>query len=256
MLLLLAQAAGFAADTAYSALRIVGRQQGERALNRVLEVRGRFGNPQPDVWKITFEDTGARGGLREMEVQRGRVIGQRTPVSRSLGAPMNLNQLNLDSEGVFTVVDQEAKKAAVTFDRVDYVLRSGSHGGAPVWQVELFEGRKGRVGQFEIAADSGAILRQDVEPRRREAVVREEDRAYLYDREPSREPGPSHDRRDGDDRYADERDRRGDYVDEAEGPGIFDLFGKINRHFKRRGRQIENFFTGSRDQDEARDYDR
>jgi hypothetical protein len=213
-----------AADTAYTALRVVGKDQGEAVLNRVVELRGKFGAPQPQVWKITTKEAGARGGLREFEVQRGKLISQRTPVSRSVGTPMNFNQLNLDSEGVFTIAEQEAKKVSVVFDRADYTLRSGTQGGAPVWTVELFSGRKGRVGTFEIAADSGAVLRQEVATVGNPDVA-SEDREFL-DGEESRNG----------------RARDEERVDESHGlPGFFN---KVERHFKRRGKQFENFFTG------------
>lgn len=221
-------------DTAYSALRVIGRAQGEDALNRVLEVRGRFGTPQPQVWKVTLKDAGARGGIRELEVQRGRVISERTPVARSFGAPMNFSQLNLDSEGVFTIANQEAQKASVSFDRADYVLRSGTQGGAPVWTVDFFEGRQGRVGRFEIAADSGTILRQDLQNTPHEEIARE-DREFLKEEE----------HRQGEDRYAeDSRDRRDRQYEDEEGRGPRNFFDRVERHFRKRGRQFENFFTG------------
>ena len=224
-------------DTAYNALRIVGKIQGEDALNRVLEVRGRFGTPQPQVWKVTLKEAGARGGIRELEVQRGRVISERTPVARSFGAPMNFNQLNLDSEGVFTIADQDAQKASVPFDRADYVLRSGTQGGAPVWTVDFFEGRRGRVGRFEIAADSGTILRQDLQNVKQEEIARE-DREFLREEEGRGE--------EAEDRYAEDRRERRDrrYEDDEGGRGVRNFFDRVERHFKKRGRQFENFFTG------------
>ncbi len=226
-----------AAGTAYNALRVVGREQGEDALNRVVEVKGRFGSPQPQVWKVTLKDTKARGGLRELEVQRGRIISERTPVSRVLGEPMNFNQLNLDSDGVFTIANQEAEKASVTFDRADYTLRSGTQGGAPVWSVDFYEGRNGRVGRFDIAADSGTVLRKDLQNSRREQITRE-DRDFLREEEEVQEEERYVDRRD----RRDYRDRRYEYEDEEDrGPRFFE---RVERHFRKRGRQFENFFTG------------
>ncbi|RYD40222.1 MAG: hypothetical protein EOP83_35585, partial [Verrucomicrobiaceae bacterium] len=186
------------AGTAYGALRIVGREQGEDSLNRVLEVKGRFGNPQPQVWKVTLKDSKARGALRELDIQRGRIISERTPVSRAVGEVMNFNQLNLDSDGVFTIANQAAGKASVTFDRADYTLRSGTQGGAPVWTVDFYEGRRGRVGRFEIAADSGTVLRQDLQNSRQEEITRE-DRDFLREEEDVEER-----------RYADRDDRDDD----------------------------------------------
>jgi hypothetical protein len=223
-LLGLAQIAS-AADTAYSALRVIGKAKGESALNQVVEVRGRFGSPEPQVWKVTLREAGARGGVKEFDIQRGKVISERTPVSRGASTPMNFNQLNLDSEGVFTIANQESQKANVVFDRTDYVLRGGTQGGAPVWTVELYERRNGKVGVFEIAADSGAILRKELTVSNRTDVA-SEDRDFLKDEE-----GRGRDDEEYDDRDRDRSDDR-------------NFFDRVERHFKRRGRQFENFFTG------------
>ena len=134
-----------AADTAYSALRVLGKRDGQDVLNRVVEVRGHDGTPQPSVWKIILEDPRARGGVREVEVQRGKIVSERTPTSHGLGGSMNFNQLNLDSEGAFTIADQEAQKANVIFSTVDYVLKSGTNGGPPLWDLELSDGKTGHV---------------------------------------------------------------------------------------------------------------
>lgn len=218
-----------AADTAYSALRVVGKRDGQDTLNRVLELRARGGTPHPAVWKVVIEEPRARGGVREIEVQRGRIIGERTPTARTVGAPMNFNQLNLDSEGAFTIADQEAQKAVLPFDRVDYLLKSGSNGGAPVWELELFETRTGRVGLMTIAADSGTVLRRQLDRSPGGGIAN--DREYLDDR--NNPPGRPN---DGDYRAPDD-DRRSS----ANLPAFID---RVGRHFQKRGRQFENFFTG------------
>jgi hypothetical protein len=220
--------AAHAAETAYTALRVMGKQNGSATLDRVVEVRGRAGAPSPEVWKIVLDDPRARGGVREIEVQRGRIIGERSPTARPLNRPMNCNQLNLDSEGAFTIANQEAQKAGVPFQRVDYTLKAGTASGAPVWQLDLFDDRGRGVGSLHIAADTGAILRQELASRGR-VDPREDDRAYVED-------GPPHD--DGDyppPRSAHERDL---------GSGLPGFLRRVGRHFERRGRQLENFFTG------------
>ena len=91
-------------DTAYKALRVFGKKFGDPSLNRVIELRGRSGVPEPAVWKVVAADPAARGGVVEVEVQRGRIISERTPTNRVGGTgAMNFNQLNLDSDGAFTV---------------------------------------------------------------------------------------------------------------------------------------------------------
>lgn len=224
-----------AEETAYSALRVVGRTQGKETLNHVLELRGRAGSPQPAVWKITLDEPRARGGVREVEVQRGKIISERTPTSaRITGGPMNFTQLNLDSDGVFTIANQEAQKAGVPFDHVDYVLRSGSGSGAPVWQLTLSDTKLGPAGSIDIAADTGAVLEKRLT--RPAANQPSDDRAYLNDNRPpptgNRNPQPP-------------RNTPGGYSQSGEPfRGVDDFFHRVGKRFEKRGTQIENFFTG------------
>lgn len=228
-LVLLPLGALHAADTAYSALRVLGKRDGQDVLNHVIEVRGRDGAPQPGVWKIVIEDPHARGGVRELEVQRGKIASERTPTSHGLGAAMNFNQLNLDSEGAFTVANQEAQKTNALFDRVDYTLRAGTGGGVPVWQLDLSDGKNGRVGSVEIAADSGAVVRRQFDVYR----PADDDHAYLDDH---RNPPPRYSSRDSAD---------GGYSQPGEPfRGVPDFFHRLGNRFKKREHQLENFFTG------------
>jgi hypothetical protein len=218
-----------AADTAYSALRVLGKRDGQDVLNRVVEVHGRDGTPQPSVWKLVIDDPRARGGVREVEVQRGKIVSERTPTSHGLGAAMNFNQLNLDSEGAFTIANQEAQKTNVPFDHVDYFLKAGTGGGAPVWQLDLADGKNGRVGSVEIAADSGSVLRRQFDMRR----AGDDDHAYLDEHH---NPTPRYSSRESDD-------------DGYSKPGepfrsVPDFFHRLGNRFKKRENQLENFFTG------------
>ena len=225
-----------AADTAYSALRVLGKRDGQEVLNHVVEVRGRDGAPQPVVWKIVIDDPRARGGVRELEVQRGKIVSERTPTSHGMNSPMNFNQLNLDSEGAFTIANQEAQKTSVPFDHIDYLLKAGTGGGAPVWQLELFDGKNGRVASMDVAADSGTVLHKNFDTHR----PQDDDHAYLDDRRnPSPNGGPS-----------------GSYGDEGHSkPGepfrdVPDFFHRLGKRFQKRGHQLENFFTGKSWHDE------
>ena len=247
--LLLTVSSALAAEqpaTAYTALRVVGKKVGSDALNRVIEMRGRNGSPQPAVWKITLSDPGSRGGVRELEVQRGQVISERAPVARgAIGEKMDFSRLNLDSEGVFTVVDGEVKKTGQTFDRLDYSLRSGSGGGAPVWTVELFEGRRGKVGSMLIAADSGVILEKSVANASAGEVA--SDREYVRGKNPPPVAQEDNVYRSG------EPERR--YEDDGYSrPGerfrsVADFFHRFGKRVERHGEHLENFFTGKRGRD-------
>lgn len=224
-LLLLAPVAARANDTAYTALRVLGKRDAA-ALNNVVEVRGRMGAPQPDVWKVVVDDKQARGGVREVEVQRGRIVAERTPMSRGLGSRMNFNQLNLDSDGVFTVVNQEAQKQSIAFDHLDYLLKAGTGGGAPVWEVQLYEG-SASAGRMAIAADSGSILDA--------ALVRATggSRIPREDYQPIDRRPPPDEERGGQKRWSDPGEP-------FQGPD--DFFHRLGKRFERRGNQLKKFF--------------
>jgi len=219
-------------DTAYKALRTFGKQSGDKLLNRVVEVRGRNGIPQPDVWKIIASDPSARGGLVEAEVQRGKIISQRTPTARATTATqaMDFNQLNLDSDGAFTVANQELQKKTVPFDRIDYLLRSPGNGKPPVWHLELYD-RGTKIGTMEVGADSGIVLEQSIQAKRNPQPDYSSDRDYVDGREPQNG------------RVVDDRaagwSRPGEPF-----RGVGDFFHRLGKRFERRGDQLKHFFGG------------
>jgi hypothetical protein len=216
-------------DTAYKALRVFGKQQGDAVLNRVVELRGRNGAPQPQVWKVVAADPAARGGVQEADIQRGKVIGQRTPTGRpgGPGAPMDLNRLNLDSDGAFTVADQELQKQAIPFDRVDYTLRSAGPGQPPVWALDLFD-RGSKVAIMHIAADTGTVIdTQRLIPSGPTKSDYRSDHDYVENHPDARHGGDAHWSQPG-----------------QPFRGVDDFFHRLGKRFERRGQQLKNFFNG------------
>ena len=232
--------AALANDPAYAALRVVGKSRGEDTLKHVVELRGRHGVPQPAVWKIVLDDPHARGGIREIEVQNGKITGERTPLDHDSVSPMVLTQLNLDSEGAFTVANQEAQKLNKPFDHVDYVLRSGGGNGLPVWELDMNDSKAGHVGVIVIAADTGNILHEDFD-HGHVTSRQDDDRAYLEGRADAPPPAG------GDPGYSE----HGEPI-----RSIPDFFHRVQKHFERRGRQLENFFTGKKSPDDRPPDDR
>jgi hypothetical protein len=226
------------AATAYTALRTVGKQKGQDVLSRVVELRGRNGTPQPAVWKIILAESGSRGGVREIEVQRGNIISERTSSSRSAhGEAMDFSRLNLDSEGVFTIINRETEQQGRPFDRIDYALHSGPGGGVPVWTVELYDGARGRVGTMQIAADSGVILSQSKTNAPITNAPPTTDRDFVQNNPPPPPPGngsPYPPRS-----YNDGHSQPGEPF-----RGVGDFFHRLGNRMQRRGEQLENFFTG------------
>jgi hypothetical protein len=147
-------------NTAYTALRSIGNLRGEETLKQVLAVSGESGNPQPGMWTIVLDDPAARGGVRELQIVSNQIASERTPVSSELagGQTIDLNQLNLDSDGAYQVAEEEAKKNGVSFGQANYRLTVDSDTGKPLWVVHLLDSRKQDVGIVKVAADNGALV--------------------------------------------------------------------------------------------------
>ena len=147
-------------NTAYTALRLIGNLRGEETLKQVLAVSGESGSPQPGMWTILLDDPAARGGVRELQIVSNQVASERTPVSSELagGKTIDLNQLNLDSDGAYQVAEEEAKKNGVSFGQANYRLSVDSNTGKPLWVVHLVDSQKQDVGMVKVAADKGTLV--------------------------------------------------------------------------------------------------
>lgn len=167
-LLVIMAAAGLAGsvaaqDTAYTALRTLRSERGELPMQQVVHVEGEYGQSQPAAWKIFLQDPAARGGVRELVIQQGRIASERTPV-RGFGwvsdrSPLNFSRLNLDSNGAFKLANQAAIERRLGFNSVNYELASDPASGAPVWDLTLFDNLGKLVGRMQISAESGKVVR-------------------------------------------------------------------------------------------------
>ena len=211
--LLLLPLAAFGKDTAYKALRAIGAERNPALLNRVIELKGRSGDPQPELWTIILDDQLARGGVREIEVANGRVVSERTPVKSysgsALGITMNFQKLNLDSEGAFAIAEAEAKAAKLGFDSVDYLLRCDDANSAPTWVLQLLDPQQQNLGSITIAADTGAVLAKDLGANRENS-----------------------------DQFSE--------TDNADNWGFSKFKHGVKRTFRRAGGDLQQFFTGRR----------
>lgn len=249
-LLLLPLACALGSETAYQALRVVGGSRGQETLNQVISVQGRGGAPQPGSWKVTLADPAARGGVREIDVAHGKIVGEHTPVGAAADAAMDFHKLNLDSEGAFSIVQKEAQKAHVSFDSVDYALRGGAGGSrAPVWAVTLMDAGGRSTGSMRIAADTGAIVRSDLYgkhdrdetaaetrvQRRSTVVIEERPNDSIVDRDV---------RVERDDTY-----RRDEDTGDDAPRGQLRVGHRINKALHQAGADLEEFFTGKRTMD-------
>lgn len=162
LVLLLASVAAYGRETAYKALRAFGAERGQALLSRVIEVQGRAGTPQPNLWKIILDDPNARGGVREVEIQNSQIVAEHTPLRLygGIGAVMDFQKLSLDSEGAFKIANMEARNAQFGFDSIDYTLRVADNSNLPIWVLHFLDENQKSVGSIQIAADSGNVLQR------------------------------------------------------------------------------------------------
>lgn len=144
-------------DSAYVALRLLGKTLGKDALERIVEVTGHDGVPQPYLWRIVLQE--GADGTREVDVAGGKVAAQRTgskpPPSKST---VHLQDLNLDSSGAFDAADAQARKVRLRFDSVNYVLRTNEASGKPQWTLDLLDKEGVSVGAMRLGANDGNTL--------------------------------------------------------------------------------------------------
>jgi hypothetical protein len=159
LLTLLAPDFVWAQDTAYKALKTIGTQRGEKALNQVVSITGNSGHSQPVSWNVSLSDPGARAGVRELQITSGVISSERAPARNgNADVPINLSKLNVDSDGAFRAAEEEARRNQVAFDSVNYRLTSNGATGAPVWRLDLIDTSGNPVGTVKIAADSGSLV--------------------------------------------------------------------------------------------------
>ena len=224
--LLLFPLVAFGKDTAYQALRALSAERDKAALNRVIEVKGYRGMPQPDSWIILLDDPAARGGVREIEVSNGKIISERTPMNSTGVAPsINFHKLNLDSTGAFSLADQTARSSRVGFDAVNYTLRKDQASDGSVWVLELLDSKNRSLGTVTISAENGTLIANNLHP---EGIVEES-----FDN-----PGES---------YADRSERREHQgfkkkVKTTVKGTAKEVGGAINRAFHKVGDHLKSFF--------------
>ncbi|MEO6052645.1 MAG: hypothetical protein ABIP97_01400, partial [Chthoniobacterales bacterium] len=154
--------AAWSDDTAYQALKVVKAAKGEDTLKSLVEISGESGDPQPDLWKMLFNDSTARGGVREIVVENGAIASERTPLRGFAGVgdmpSMNPSQLTIDSDKVFRLAEGQATKNQIGFHRLDYKLRIGGDASSPLWSIRLYDNMGALVGKMEVSAVNGDII--------------------------------------------------------------------------------------------------
>ncbi len=149
--------------SAQEAIDLISSQFGPKSVKWIAELRGRSGVPQPADWELLSYDERMPRLLYRFWATAGRVVDggpdeERYPLNIPVGY-FGMNQVGVDSVAAFTIAEGEARKARMSFDSCDYLLRVREYSTEPIWRLELFDARQQIVGKIYISATSGVVRR-------------------------------------------------------------------------------------------------
>ncbi len=159
---LLLAAGPAAAATALEALATFEKSAGQAYQGRLVSISGENGGPQPGRWHIFARDVNDPRRLVHFVVERGQVGGPAAlndARSRQIDTQVMVrNDLRIDSDRVFEVVNQMAVQARVGFDTIDYRLALHPRSRRATYDVQI-KNRPGQVvGLISIDATSGQVV--------------------------------------------------------------------------------------------------
>ncbi|NNE90109.1 MAG: hypothetical protein HKN23_00530 [Verrucomicrobiales bacterium] len=145
------------------ALNWISKEYGDQSVEWLVEMRGFGGIPQPIEWEILAYDQRAPRKLRWFVAGGGRVkddgIDTAHYPERPPGGYLSRESVRINSEKAFKIVENEARKAKVGFDRVDYFLRVREFSREPIWRLELKDADRMLAGKIYLSAKTGEVLR-------------------------------------------------------------------------------------------------
>lgn len=149
--------------SARESLGLIASQFGPQSTQWLAEMRGHAGIPQPREWHVQSFDERAPRLLYNFRASGGSasdvgVDEQRYPENIPFGY-FSPNQIGLDSVAAFTIAEGEARKAKMSFDSCDYLLRVREFSIEPIWSLQLLDPAQRIVGKIYISANSGQVLR-------------------------------------------------------------------------------------------------
>lgn len=153
-----------AQTSSHAAAQGVLQRFGMQVLDNVVRVDARDGSPQPNAWEFRTLDPLSPTGLRRFTHGRRGATDHGAPTD---GYPDSLPSgffswasVRVDSHSAFQIAEAQATHARISFNSLDYSLRAREGTRTPIWHVALRDANNRIVGQVEIAATDGEVLRR------------------------------------------------------------------------------------------------
>ena len=147
----------------FTAIARVDNLHGGRFIQKIVEMKGTGGDPQPEEWELIVYDPSSEYLLREFWVGDVRATNEGINYDyypkREPAGFINLMRLKIGSADAFGVLNKAADKAKIGFDRIDYHLRCREFSDEPIWTLTARNADGYRVGRVDLSAETGKVLR-------------------------------------------------------------------------------------------------
>ena len=149
--------------SAFRGLNQLEKQFGAANLRDIVEVRGFRGQAQPFAWEIVVFDPSTPYLLRTFQVTGSDAVNEGAntthyPEKEPKGF-FSVEAIKVDSIAAFNIANDEARKAKMGFDSLNYRLHAKEYSKEPVWILDLVNARGSLVGRVHLSASTGEVLR-------------------------------------------------------------------------------------------------
>ena len=173
---------------AKAAINRIAEKHGAKLIDKIVEMKATNGQSQPEEWEVIVFDSSSQYLLREFWVGDTRATDEGVnydyyPEKQPTGF-INLDRIKLGSVAAFKVLDEEAARAQIGFDSIDYHLRCREFSDEPIWTLTAKSAGGYQVGRVDLSADTGEVLRTVWTYRQGRTVSRTRDSALLQKPKP------------------------------------------------------------------------
>ena len=128
---------------ALTVLNRIASKFGSQTAQKIVRMRGAYGQSQPEEWWVVVHDPTSPTLLREFWIGDGRANNEGPsdefyPRQTPAGF-VSIKNIKLDSVDAFELLNREATKAKMGFDSVNYFLRCREFSSEPVWTLQAVD---------------------------------------------------------------------------------------------------------------------
>ncbi len=148
---------------ALTVLNRIASKFGSQTAQKIVRMRGAYGQSQPAEWWVVVHDPASPTLLREFWIGDGRANNEGPsdefyPRQTPAGF-VPIKNIKLDSVDAFELLNREATKAKMGFDSVNYFLRCREFSSEPVWTLQAVDENRNIVGIVDMSAETAKVLR-------------------------------------------------------------------------------------------------